>query len=51
MSPKNGITIDLTVTSAYNLMSVDNTDDELVLTRAPIDNPKPSSQPTAATSY
>ena len=51
ISPKNGSTIDLTVTSASDPMSLYNTDDELFILRAPIDNPKPSSQPTAATSY
>ena len=45
MSPKNGITIDLTVTSASDPMSVDNTDDDLVLTKAPIDTTKPYSKP------
>ena len=29
-------------------MSVDNTDDELILTRSPIDNSKPSSYPDTA---
>ena len=45
MSPKNSTTIDVTVTSAYDLMSVDNTDDKLVIIRSQIDNPKLSSQP------
>ena len=36
MSPKKGNTIDLTVTSESDLISVDNTDVELVVTRAPI---------------
>ena len=50
MSPKNGTTIDLTVTSASDPMSVDKTDDELVSTRAPIETAKPSSRPSTATS-
>ena len=51
MSPKDGTTIDLTVTSEYDPMSVNNTENELVLTREPIDIPKQNSQPAAATSY
>ena len=45
MSPKNGTAIDLTVTSSSDPMSVDNIDDELVLTREPIETSKLSSQP------
>ena len=41
MSPKKVTIIDLTVTSASNPMSVDNTDDELVVTRATIETSKP----------
>ena len=49
MSPKNWTTIDLTVTAEYDPMLVDNTDDELVSTIAPVETDKPSYQPT--TSY
>ena len=48
MYPKNGTTIDLTVTSASDPMSVDKTDDELVSTRAPIETDKPSTQPATS---
>ena len=44
-SPKNGTNIDLSVTSAFDPMSVDNTYDELVSTRAPIKIDKPFSRP------
>ena len=50
MTPKNDTTIDLTITTASDNISVDNTYDGYFLTRAPIDTPKPSSQPAAATS-
>ena len=40
VSSKQCTTIDLTVTSEYELMSVDNTNDELVITRAPIETDK-----------
>ena len=50
MKHQNGTTVDLSVTTSYDPMSVDNTDDESVLTRPPIDNPKPYSQPDADTS-
>ena len=49
VSTKNSTTTDLNVTSAYDTMSVDNTDDELVLIRSPIETSKPSSKPTTAT--
>ena len=49
VSTQNGITIDLTLTSASDPMSVGNNYDELVLTRAPIDTPKTHSQPSADT--
>ena len=42
MSSKKGTTVDLTVTLASDAMSVDNTDDELVVSRAPVDTDKPS---------
>ena len=45
MSIKNGTTVDLTVTSASDPMSVDNNDDELVSTISPIETTKPSSKP------
>ena len=48
-SPQNGTNIDLTVTSESDPMSVDNTDDELVLTISLIDTPKPYSQPSTST--
>ena len=51
MYPQNGTTIDLTATSESDRMSLDNIDDESVLTRAPIDNPKPYFKPAATTSY
>ena len=51
MSPKNGTTVDLTVPSSSDPMSVNNTDNELVSTIAPIETAKPSSQPYTATSY
>ena len=43
MTPKNGTNIDLTVTKTYDPMSVDNTDNESVLTISPNDNTKPLS--------
>ena len=51
MTPKNGTNIDFTVTTAYVMMSVYNTDDEYVWTIAPFDTPKYSSQRAADTSY
>ena len=51
MTPKNGTTVDLNVNTESDLMPVDNTDDEYVLTISPIDNPKIPTQPAAATSY
>ena len=51
MSPKNGTTIDLTVTSESDMMSVNNNDDKSVLTIASIENPKQYSQPAAYNSY
>ena len=50
MSPQNGTTIDLTVTSASDTISVDNNDHELVLTGEPIDTPKLSYKLASATS-
>ena len=50
MIPQNGTTIGLTVTTASDHISVDNNDDESILTRAPIETPKPSYQPSASTS-
>ena len=44
MTPKSGTTINLTVTAASVPMSVDTKVDESILTRAPVDTPKPSSQ-------
>ena len=44
MSIKNGTTINLTVTSVSDPMSIDNTYDELVSAIKPIDTNKPSSQ-------
>ena len=49
MSPKNGNTIYLTVTSLYDPVSVDNTDDELVSTRSPIETAEISSQSDTST--
>ena len=49
-TPKNGTTIYLTVTTSSVLVSVDNTLGEYVSTIEPVDTPKPSSQPAAATS-
>ena len=46
MSPQNGTTIDLTVTSSYAPITVYSTDDESVLTIASIYTAKPYSQPT-----
>ena len=51
MSPKYDTTIDLNVTSASDPMSVDNNDDELVLTRAILETPKTYDQPSTATSH
>ena len=45
MSIKNGTTINLTVTSVSDPMSIDNTYDELVSAIKPIDTNKPSSRP------
>ena len=50
ISPKNGSTIDLTVTSASDIISVDNTNDELVIKIALIETPKPFSRPAVTTS-
>ena len=50
MSHKNGATIGLTVTSESHSMSVDKTNDELFLTRAPIDCVKPSYKTSIASS-
>ena len=49
MSLKKGTTIDLTVTSASDPMKVNNTDDELLVTRALIDTTKPSYKPDTST--
>ena len=43
MYPQNGTTIDITVATASDPMSVDNTDNESVLTISPNDNTKPLS--------
>ena len=50
MPPQNGTTIDLTVTSESDPMSVDNADDELFIVRETIETPKPFYQPDYATS-
>ena len=50
MSPQKGSTINLTVTSASDTMSVCNYDNELVITRAPSYTSKSYSQ-TSAPSY
>ena len=50
MYPQNGIIIDFTVTSESDTISVDNTDNELVSTRAPLETDQPYSQPTTYTS-
>ena len=50
MSTHNGTIIDLTVTTAYVLMSVDTTMDDYVLKIAPVDTPISSCQPSAANS-
>ena len=50
MYPQNGTTIDITVTSASDTMSVDNTEDVLVSTRAPIDTDKPYYKPATSAS-
>ena len=50
MTPKSGTTINLTVTAASVPMSVDTKVDESILTRAPVDTNKTSSQPVAANS-
>ena len=50
MKPQNSTTINLTVTTAFVPMSVDNTDDEYILTISPVDTTKPSYQHTYATS-
>ena len=49
MSPKNGTTIYLTVTTSSVLVSVDTTLGEYVLKIAPVKTPKQSSQPAAGT--
>ena len=49
MSPKNGTTVDLTITSAYDPMSLVSTDDKFVSTRTPICTYKPYSQPATDT--
>ena len=50
MTPKNGTTTDLTVTTASVLVSVDTKVDDYLLTRSTVDTPKPSYQPSADTS-
>ena len=45
MSSKKVTSIDLTVISSSDTMSVDNNYDELVVTISSMDNDKPSSQP------
>ena len=49
VTPRNGTTIYLTVTTSSVLVSVDTTLGEYVLTIAPVDTPKQSSQPAAGT--
>ena len=49
VTTKNGTTIDLTVTTSTVLVSVDTTLGEYLLTIAPVDTPKPSSQPDSGT--
>ena len=51
MSPKNGTNIIFSVTSASYPMLVGNTNDELVLTRSPIETTKSSSQPADDNSF
>ena len=51
MSSKKVTTVGLTVTSASYLMSVHNTDGELVVTIAPIDTSKLSFKPGTDTLY
>ena len=51
MYPQNGTNIDLTLTSASDTISVDNTEDYLVSIRAPIDTDKPYYHPDTYTSY
>ena len=46
--PKKYTTIYLTVTSTSDPITVDNTNDELVVTRAPIETDKPLYQPNTA---
>ena len=50
MTPRNGTTIDLTVTTVSVPMSVDNIVDKSVLTRAPVETHKQSFQPAYNTS-
>ena len=50
MYPKNSTTIDLTITSEFDPMSMDITNDELFSTRAPIETNKPSYKPVTDTS-
>ena len=51
ITPKNITTIDSTVNPASDQISFYNTDDEFVLTRSPVDTPKPPSQPASVASY
>ena len=51
MYPKNGTTIYLTVTPASDNMPVDNTEDDLVSIRSPIETDKPYYQLYTSTSY
>ena len=48
ISSKTFTTIYLTVTSSYDPMSVDNTDDNLFVIRSPIETDKLSSQPATS---
>ena len=48
MTPQNGTILDLSFTTAYVQMSVDNTVDKYVVTRVPGETLKPSSQPAVS---
>ena len=50
MTTKNDTIIDFYVTTASVLMSVDNTEESYLLTRAKFETPKPSYQPDTDTS-
>ena len=50
MTTKNDTIIDFYVTTTSVLMSVDNTEESYLLTRAKVETPKPSYQPDTDTS-